>query len=98
MSELQDIITQELARLLRQEMAAGIATAFAGRNAASGGASIVIHNNTNAQVGVSESGNFDQKTLEITIDQMVANSLIRGRETGGVLRSLFGLVPTLIGR
>ena len=97
MSELQDIITQELAKLLRQEMAAGIATAFAGRNAQNA-ANIVIHNNTSAQVGVSETGAFDQKTLEITIDQMVANSLVRGRETGGVLRSLFGLVPTLIGR
>lgn len=98
MSELQDIITLEMARLLRQEMAAGIATSFAGRNAQNAGTNIVIHNNTNAQVGVSESGTFDQKTLEITIDQMVANSLMRGRETGGVLRSLFGLVPTLIGR
>ena len=98
MSELQDIITQELAKLLWQEMAAGIATAFAGRNAQNAATNIVIHNNTSAQIGVSETGAFDQKTLEITIDQMVANSLVRGRETGGVLRSLFGLVPTLIGR
>jgi hypothetical protein len=98
MTDIQDIITQELSRLLRQEMAAGIATAFAGRNAQQGGTNIVIHNNTNAQIGVTEEGAFDRKTLEITIDQMVANSLVRGRETGGVLRSLFGLVPTLIGR
>jgi len=41
---------------------------------------------------------FDQKAFEITIDQMVAHSLLRGRETSGVLRTLFGLVPTLIGR
>lgn len=98
MTDIQDIITQELSRLLRQEMAAGIATAFAGRGAQQNGTSIVIHNNSNAQVGVTEEGAFDRKTLEITIGQMVANSLVRGRETGGVLRSLFGLVPTLIGR
>lgn len=41
---------------------------------------------------------FDQKAFEIIIDQMVAQSLLRGRETSGVLRTLFGLVPALIGR
>ncbi|HYD17055.1 MAG TPA: hypothetical protein VEF76_01085 [Patescibacteria group bacterium] len=98
MTQVEDLITQQLQQLLRQEMAAGIAAAFAGRTQGAGGTSIVIHNNTPATVGVSETGGFDQKQLEITIDQMVANSLVRGRETGGVLRTLFGLVPGLIGR
>lgn len=95
----QDIATEELSKLLRQELAAGISAVFAGGGRGGGGVSVVIHNNTPAQVGASESTDaFDRKTLEITIDQMVANSLARGRETGGVLRSLFGIVPSLLGR
>jgi len=39
-----------------------------------------------------------QRSLEILIDQMVAESLTRGRHTSGVLRALFGIVPSLIGR
>lgn len=79
-------------------MAAGISAVFAG-NHGNSGISIVVHNNTPAQVGVTEGSDaFDRKTLEITIDQMVANSLARGRETGGVLRTLFGIVPSLLGR
>jgi len=94
----QDIVSQELARLLRQELSAGIAGMFGQKNAG-GGISVVIHNNTPATVTASESIDaFDRKTLEITIDQMVANSLANGRETGGVLRALFGIVPNLLGR
>lgn len=70
-----------------------------GGRAAAPGISVVIHNNAAATVTAREGLDaLDRKTLEITIDQMVANSLLRGRETGGVLRSLFGLVPALIGR
>lgn len=92
-----DIAAQDVSKFLRQELASGLAAAFSNR--AGGGASVVIHNNTPAQVGVSETtDSFDRKTLEITIDQMVANSLARGRETSGVLRALFGIVPSLLGR
>lgn len=93
-----DIAAQDVSKFLRQELASGLAAVFSGR-AGGASASVVIHNNTPAQVGVSETtDSFDRKTLEITIDQMVANSLARGRETGGVLRALFGIVPSLLGR
>ena len=94
-----DIAGSELSSLLRQELASGIAGIFGGKNGAGGGVNVVINNKSGAAVTAQESGGaFDQKYLEITIDQMVANSLMRGRETGGVLRTLFGLVPSLIGR
>jgi hypothetical protein len=47
---------------------------------------------------LSDDAGPDRKKLEQTIDQMVASSLVHGRETSAVLRLLFGLVPTLIGR
>lgn len=43
-------------------------------------------------------GPFDQRKMEFMVDQMVASSLMHGRQTSGVLRVLFGLVPSLIGR
>lgn len=95
-----DIVSGELSKLLRQEITAGIAGVLSpGAGIAGSGFSVIIQNNSGAQVSARQSADgFDQKTLEITIDQMVANSLLRGRETSGVLRTLFGLVPTLIGR
>lgn len=48
--------------------------------------------------GQRHNGAFDRRQLEISIDQMVASSLVHGRQTSGVLRALFGLVPSLIGR
>lgn len=66
---------------------------------ADGGITVVINNNTQTSVTARElSTSDDRKYLEITIDQMVANSLLRGRQTSGVLRSLFGLAPDLTGR
>jgi hypothetical protein len=97
------IAAQELSALLRRELIAGIAAAI-GRPAAltpanGGGFNVTIHNNSGAQVtAVQTTDGFDRRALEITIDQMVASSLARGAETTGILRSLFGLVPTLIGR
>lgn len=96
-----NIVDQELRSLLRQEVTTGFRDIFtpekAGGNA--GGYSVVINNNAGAQVTARETtGEMDQKQLEVTIDQMVANSLISGRQTSGVLRTLFGLAPTLIGR
>ncbi len=97
--ETGSIVTEELAKLLRQEVASGIAGMFGSRHGGQQGVSVVIHNNTAATVGVNESGGgMDARALEITIDQIVANSLSRGRETGGVLRTLFGIVPSLLGR
>lgn len=107
-----DIVTDELAKLLKQEIAGGLAALFGSGGkrgggmpqmlfgaARSEGLSVVIHNNTAAQVSAREvSGSMDRKFLEITIDQMVASSLLRGRQTTGVLSSLFDLAPSLIGR
>lgn len=95
-----DIIMDELARVMRAELTSGLRGLF--EDMASGGGSgisIVINNNANAQVSAREGqGPFGQKQLEITIDQMVANALTQGRETSGVMRSIFGLVPGLSGR
>jgi len=98
-----DIAAEELAQVLKAEMGEVLRQVFVplrGAGAAGGTSlNVVIHNNTPAQVSAREtSDSYDQKTLEITIDQMVAQSLMRGRQTGSVLQSLFGLAPTLIGR
>lgn len=105
------IVTQELSSLLRRELTAGIASLFGGGKTSplaglfpgaaprDSGFSVTIHNNTPAAVTATPStDSFDRKSLEITIDQMVANALTQGAETTGILRSLFGLVPGLIGR
>lgn len=95
---------QALAAFLKQETNAGMAQALArpltqGAFGADDGITVIINNNAQASVTASRSTDaFDKKTLEITIDQMVAASLMRGRETSGVLRTLFGIVPSLIGR
>lgn len=106
----EDILMSELAKLLKQEIAAGLSTIFAdmrpfvasGQRPAesfAGNLNVIINNNVSAAVTARESsGPFGQKQLEITIDQMVARALVGGRETSGVMRSLFGLVPGLIGR
>lgn len=92
-------ISQELAKMLRQEIASGLAGVFSPKSQNNGGINVVIHNNTSATVTASQGMDaFDRKTLLITIDQMVANSLANGKETGGVLRALFGIVPSLLGR
>lgn len=95
-----DVIASELTQLLRQEMIGGMRGMFEDllQNREGGGLQVVINNNTTAQVTARESSGMNQKQLEITIDQMVANSLMQGRQTTGVLKSLFGLVPTLSGR
>lgn len=96
-----DIVTAELSRLLRQELTQGLRGVFEGLlgQGEGGGLQVVINNNSAAQVTARESmGAMNQRQLEITIDQMVAQSLAQGRQTTGVLRSLFGLAPGLIGR
>jgi hypothetical protein len=39
-----------------------------------------------------------QKDLEAAVDLMVANALLRGRHTAGVLHGMFNLSPGLSGR
>lgn len=98
---VEDIVATELNRLLRQELAQGLRSVFGemlGQGQGSG-MQVIINNNSTAQVSARESaGPMNQKQLEITIDQMVAQSLAQGRQTTSVLRSLFGLAPGLIGR
>jgi hypothetical protein len=95
-----DVAMAELAKVLKAETGEALRQVFIPAQAARGGGlSVVIHNNTPAQVGVRETTDgYDQKTLEITIDRMVAQSLVRGRQTGSVLQNLFGLSPSLAGR
>lgn len=101
-----DVIAVELQKIVRQEMLSGLSSMFEGMqravlrdNTASASINVVINNNAGADVSARETmGAFGQKQLEITIDQMVANSLAQGRQTTGVLRTLFGLAPDLIGR
>lgn len=95
-----DIAMNELAKVLKAEMGEALRQVFVpGAGGSGGGMNVIIHNNSSAQVSAREtSDGYDQKTLEITIDQMVAQSLVRGRQTGSVLQSLFGLAPSLIGR
>lgn len=99
-SDASNIAAQELARVLRAEMAETLRQVLTPQAAREGGGiSVVVHNNTSAQIGVRESTDgFDRRTLEITIDQMVAQSLAQGRQTTSVLQSLFGLMPSLVGR
>ncbi len=94
-----DIVKGELATFLKQELQDGFKNIFGGQGAQGGGMSVIINNNAAATVTAQETtGAFDRKYLEITIDQMVADSLIRGRQTSSVMRSLFGIAPSLLGR
>ena len=108
---IEDILSAELDRLLKQTLSASFSDLFKGlrdglpninsahSDVAGGGLNIIINNNASVSVSAQESqGPFNQKYLEITIDQMVANSLLQGRQTTGVMRTLFGLVPSLTGR
>lgn len=95
-----DIVKSELTRFIKQELLDGLKNILGNTSgAAGGGMNVVIHNHTAAAVTARETnGAFDRKYLEITIDQMVADSLVRGRQTSSVMRSLFGIAPSLLGR
>jgi hypothetical protein len=97
-----DIVAAELSSLLRQVIVSGMRGMFEEMmkgNAAAQGLNVTIINNAGASISARESGGgMTQKQLEITVDQMVANSLVQGRQTSGVLRALFGIGPGLIGR
>lgn len=103
------IIGSELSKFLKQEMMSGLGGLFGGKGKSAGTGqsggfgggelNVIVNNSTPYAVTAREtSGAFNQKTLEIMIDQMVADSLMRGRQTSGVLNSMFGLSPNLIGR
>lgn len=46
----------------------------------------------------SKSERMNEKQAQMNIDQLVADALMNGKFTTGILKSLFGLVPNLIGR
>lgn len=102
-SELQRLLQNEVKSSL-QDFFQGTLTEASGQSSPTGNNSmnslnIVINNNANTAVSVNETtGMLNQRQLEINIDQMVANALVDGRQTSGVLRSLFGIAPNLIGR
>lgn len=103
MTSYNEIISSELSKLLRQEIAGSLQGIFMRSPMSAGNGNmalnVIINNNAGVSVTAREGvGAMDQKYLEITIDQMVANSLMRGRQTSGVMRTLFGLAPSLMGR
>lgn len=85
----RDIVDDELAALIRSQVLSSIHDIY-GDTPSRGGAFDERQDNTKSI--------FDQRRLEASIDQLVASSLVNGRQTSGVLRLLFGLVPSLIGR
>ncbi|MBI3441733.1 MAG: hypothetical protein HY052_08060 [Proteobacteria bacterium] len=76
-----------LVRLAHQDTSSGLASVFGGTSGDGAPASQFL--TTSA---------LTPQYMGTAIDQMVAASLINGQHTHSVLRSLFGLVPSLIGR
>lgn len=93
---LPESLSQALSLLLESLGGPGLKTRV-GRDEQS--LNITIVNNTQHAISTNEkSGQDGNRELEIIIDQMVANSLVRGRQTTGILNAVFGLGPRLIGR
>lgn len=60
---------------------------------------VTVHNNSTASATVQERTNSQgQREIEIMLDNMVAQSLTRGRQTRSVLRSVFGIDNLLSSR
>ena len=95
-----DIINDTLKKLIQKEVVSGLADIFNSMpRKGDNGDSMTGDNAFSSFMGqASGGGNFDQRKMEIRIDEMVASSLMHGRQTSSVLRTLFGLVPSLIGR
>ena len=93
-----DMMESELNRLIQKQVAAGLADIF-GANRRKG-AEEVSNSFGNAPPSFIplQPGGLSQAHMEVLIDQMVASSLMHGRQTTGILRTLFGIVPSLIGR
>ncbi|MFH1158063.1 MAG: hypothetical protein V1721_04165 [Pseudomonadota bacterium] len=96
----QDILNDALIKLIQKEVMSGLAGIFGDtpRKGEKGGAMIGDNAFTPFIGQPPVGGNFDRRQMEISIDEMVASTLMHGRQTSGVLRTLFGLVPSLIGR
>lgn len=85
----EDIVNQAVEELVRREVTTAMKTVLAGTqgDGTNGGGSVF-----GAGFGT------DGRRMEMTLDNMVADILVNGRQTSGVLRALFGLVPVLAGR
>jgi hypothetical protein len=60
---------------------------------------VTVINNTQAQVQTQEQvGRNGQRQLQIMIDNMVADSLVRGSATQNVLSNVFGITQQLVSR
>ncbi len=98
----RDIINDALIKLIQKEVVSGLADIFNNmpRKVDKGNSNPMIGDNAfSSFMGQVLGGeNFDRRKMEISIDEMVASSLMHGRQTSSVLRTLFGLVPSLIGR
>lgn len=95
-------VSAALEEIIRKEIASGIKDVFGNRssNKGAGGASAGTFGGGpfGDGGGPRQQGSFDRKQMENMIDELVASSLTNGRQTSRILRALFGLVPSLIGR
>lgn len=87
----RDIIRADLDRMMRRQVQDGIGGIFDGMRSA-------WDENNDARGNRKPQGGYGQKEMEMQIDQMVASCLTNGPQTSNVLRILFGIVPSLIGR
>lgn len=78
-----DVISEEVKRMVRRELELGLKEFFAQRE------------KEGMLPGKEKNGGRGQEAM---IDQMVAAALVRGKHTTGILKSLFNLMPGLIGR
>jgi hypothetical protein len=89
------IASAALEKLLRQEIS-GVFNP--GRT---GGGEVMFSTDNGGDSSPSQpqsSGSLDRRFLETMIDQMVADALVRGRRTTGILAGLFNIAPGLSGR
>lgn len=98
----QEAAEDELKKLIQKQVSSGLADLFGGesRKRGVGGDSPVFGGSALPPYAPSipMGGRSSGGNLESMIDQMVASSLMHGRQTSGILRTLFGIVPSLIGR
>lgn len=85
-----------LEKLIQKQLKAGLSDLFKMKQAQDFGGGAASEKQTGS--GMGRGGQFGGRQMEIAIDQMVASSLMHGKQTSGVMRALFGLVPSLIGR
>jgi len=92
-------ISSELKKLLKKEVTSGVKDMLKSgdffKMQKNSPFSFIDRQNNRAD---KRGGAFNAGKMEFDIDRMVAESLMRGRRTSGVLKTIFGLVPSLIGR